>query len=144
MASWTDNVQQLTSFKPYVSQEPIISEMSLVGREKQMKYDEGVQRIQNQIENVAGMDVVRDVDKQYLQSALNQLGGNLRKVAAGDFSNYQLVNSVGGMIGSISKDSNIQNAVGNTMKYRKEMATADQLKKDGKFSVNREYDLQKA
>ncbi len=143
MASFTDNTQALSTFKPYISQAPIIEEMSIVGREKQGKYDEGIQKIQGQIDTVAGMDVVRDVDKQYLQQALNQLGGNLRKVAAGDFSNYQLVNSVGGMISQIGKDTNIQNAVGSTAKYRKGVAAMETAIKEGKSSPSNEYAFNK-
>jgi hypothetical protein len=140
MASFTDSVQQLTNFKPYVDQLPI-NAMVEVGRYKQGLYDQGVQKIQAQIENVAGMDVVRDVDKQYLQSKLNQLGGNLRKVAAGDFSNFQLVNSVGGMINQIGKDPNIQGAVSSTMRYRRGIQDMDTAKKEGKSAPSNEWDF---
>ena len=45
--------------------------------------------IQSNIDNIAGLDIVRGVDKAYLQSKLNQLGNNLMTVAAGDFSNFE-------------------------------------------------------
>jgi hypothetical protein len=141
MASFTDNVPQLTNFKEYVPQQPIEA-MVNVGRTKQAQYDQGVEKLQNQIENIAGLDVIRDVDKQYLQSKLNSLGKNLSLVAAGDFSNYQLVNSVGGMINKIGKDTTIQTAVGNTMKYRKGLNEMDQAKKDGKSSPSNEWAFQ--
>jgi len=139
MASFTDH---LPIFNEYVQQQPVEA-MLQVGMQKQARYDEGVQKIQSQIDKVAGMDVVRDVDKQYLQSKLNTLGGDLRKVAAGDFSNYQLVNSVGGMINSIGKDRNIQNAVGSTMRYRKGMLDMETAIKEGKSSPSNEYDFNK-
>jgi hypothetical protein len=75
------------------------------------------------------MDVMRDVDKNYLQSRLNQLGSDLTTVAAGDFSNFQLVNSVGGMATQISKDKNVQNAVTSTSHYRNEIKRMDEAKK---------------
>jgi len=90
MASFTDNAQALSQFNPYIQQLPV-EEMIDVGKRRQTAHNEGVQKIQTEIENVAGLDVVRDVDKAYLQSKLNQLGNNLRTVAAGDFSNFQLV-----------------------------------------------------
>ena len=93
MASFTDKPMQ---FNPYIQQLPV-EEMVKVGMIKQDQYDKGVQKIQGQIDQVAGLDIYKDVDKAYLQSKLNQLGGNLTTVAAGDFSNFQLVNSVGGM-----------------------------------------------
>lgn len=135
----TGNLPYLTNFKPYISQAPVIEEMGIVGREKQAKYDEGIQKIQGHIDQIAGIDVVRDIDKKYLQQSLNQLGGNLRKVAAGDFSNYQLVNSVGGMIDSISKDPNIQNAAYSTAKYRREVGNMESARKNGKSSPENEW-----
>jgi len=83
MASYTD---QIPKFNPYIQQLPIEA-MVQVGMEKQRRYDEGLQKIQTNIDNIAGLDVVRDVDKQYLQSKLNDLGSKLKTVAAGDFSN---------------------------------------------------------
>ena len=106
MASFTDNPQLLTNFNPYVQQLPVDA-MREVGMYKQAKYDEGVQKIQTAIDNVAGLDVIRDVDKGYLQSKLNELGNNLKTVAAGDFSNFQLVNSTAGMANAIAKDDKV-------------------------------------
>lgn len=126
MASFTDDLQYLTQHKPYVEQNPVQA-MVEVGRFKQSQYDQGIQRINQQIENVAGIDVVRDADKNYLQSKLNELGGKLKSVAAGDFSQYQLVNSVGGMINSVAKDKGVQNAASSTAWYRKQV---EKMQKD--------------
>jgi len=117
MASFTDIIPQ---FNPYVQQLPVEAMVS-VGMEKQRRYDEGLQKIQSQFEQVAGLDVVRDADKKYLQSKLNELGSNLKGFAASDFSNFQLVNSVGGMVKQVSNDKNVQNAVSSTAWYRKQL-----------------------
>ena len=85
MASFTDQISQ---FNPYIQQLPVDA-MVKVGMQKQAQYDQGVQKIQGYIDNIAGMDVMRDVDKQHLQSKLNELGSRLRTVAAGDVSNAQ-------------------------------------------------------
>ena len=106
MASYTDSIPQ---FNPYVQQLPVEA-MVQVGMEKQKRYDEGIQKIQTSIDNIAGLDVATDVDKAYLQSKLNQLGNDLRIVGAGDFSNFQLVNSVNGMTNQIVKNRNILNS----------------------------------
>ena len=116
MASFTDAI---STFNPYVSQLPVDA-MVKVGMYKQQKYDEGVQKIQGYIDNIAGLDVYRPVDKQYLQSKLNELGSNLKGVAAGDFSNQQVVNSVGGMATQLIKDKQVQNAVASTANIRKQ------------------------
>lgn len=134
MASFTDKIP---SFNPYVQQLPVEA-MAQVGMEKQQRYDQGIQKIQSSIDNVAGMDIARDVDKQYLQSKLDQLGTNLRTVAAGDFSNFQLTNSVAGMASRIAKDSVVQNAVYSTKVMRKGQEELEQAKKDGKSSIQNE------
>lgn len=137
MASFTDNPELLSRFNPYVQQLPVEAMVS-VGQQKQQQYDLGVQKIQDHIEKVAGLDIVRPVDKQNLQSKLNNLKGDLRKVSAGDFSNYQLVNSVGGMASKIGKDTDIQNAVSNTIKFRKDQAEVEEARKSGKGSPQNE------
>lgn len=137
MASFTDILPQ---FNPYIQQLPVDA-MVQVGMEKQRRYDEGVQKIQTQIDNIAGMDVIRDVDKAYLQSKLNELGNNLKTVAAGDFSNFQLVNSVSGMANQIGKDPIIQGAVGSTAWYRKQKADMEKAIADGKSSQQNQWDF---
>jgi hypothetical protein len=82
MASFTDIIPQ---FNPYVQQLPVEA-MVQVGMEKQKRYDEGIQKIQSQIDTVAGLDISKPLHKMYLQSKLNELGNNLKTVAAGDFS----------------------------------------------------------
>jgi hypothetical protein len=134
MASWTDAISQ---FNPYVSTLPVEA-MVKVGMEKQKRYDDGVQKIQSQIDQVAGLDVLKDVDKNYLQSKLNQLGSDLRTFAASDFSNYQLVNSVSGMTKQVSNDQTVQNAVSATSHYRSEVKRIDEARKKGKSDKNNE------
>jgi hypothetical protein len=137
MASYTDAISQ---FNPYVQQLPV-ELMTKVGMQKQAQYDQGVQKIQTYIDNVAGLDIYRNVDKEYLQSKLGQLGNNLKTVAAGDFSNQQLVNSVGGMVNTLGKDSIIQNAVMSTANYKKEHARMLKEYDAGKGSVQNNYDF---
>lgn len=137
MASFTDAIPQ---FNPYIQQLPVEA-MVAVGMEKQQRYDQGIQKIQSQIDQVAGLDVVRDVDKQYLQSKLNELGSKLKTVAAGDFSNYQLVNSVAGMASSVVKDNNVLSSVQATAQYRKEQKFMEESRQKGESAIQNEYDF---
>ena len=137
MASWTDKMPQ---FNPYIQQMPVEA-MSQVGMYKQQQYNQGLEKIQGQIENVAGLDIIRDVDKKYLESKLNELGGKLNTVAAGDFSNFQLVNSVGGMTNQIAKDKSIQSAVSSTSRYRKQLTNMETAIKEGKSSQSNIFDF---
>jgi hypothetical protein len=141
MASWTD--RNAPNFSPYIQQLPVEA-MVNVGTQKQQLYNEGLQRIQSQIDSVAGMDVVRDVDKSYLQSKLDQLGSNLKSVAAADFSDFQLTNSIGGAINKIAKDNNVVNAVSSARMYRQQ---TELLRKDiteGKSNPANELAFNKA
>jgi hypothetical protein len=113
--------------------------MVKVGMQKQAQYDQGVQKIQSYIDNVAGMEILNGADKEYLQSKLNQLGSKLTTVAAGDFSNQQLVSAVGGMAGQIIKDDNIQNAVFSTANAKKQQQRIDADLKNGKLNKSSEY-----
>ena len=134
MASFTDIIPQ---FNPYIQQLPVEA-MVTVGMEKQRRYDEGVQKIQAQIDNIAGMDILRPQDKAYLQSKLNELGNNLKVVAAGDFSNFQLVNSVGGMVGQIGKDKFVQAAVQSTARDRQQLSLMEEDRKKGTLTPDNE------
>ena len=133
MASYKDPYN--LTFNPYVQQRPVEAMMK-VGVYKQERYDQGLQKIQESIDNIAGLDVVRDVDKQYLQSKLNQLGGQLSMVAGGDFSNFQLVNSVNGMTNQVAKDPNVLNAVASASRYRKALEEKQKIVQEGKGSAS--------
>ena len=135
MASFTDTLPQ---FNPYVQQLPVDA-MVKVGMEKQRRYDEGIKKIQTSIDNIAGLDVIKDVHKNYLQSRLNELGSNLKGFAAADFSDNQLVTSVGGMTNQIVGDPVIQNAVSSTKKVRKEQGIMEEARKQGKSSPSNEW-----
>jgi hypothetical protein len=135
MASFTDIIPQFT---PYVQQLPVEA-MVAVGMEKQKRYDEGVQKIQQSIDKIAGLQVDKDVEKAYLQSKLNQLGNDLTFVAAGDFSNYQIVNSVDGMAKQIAYDPNIQTAISSSAKRRKEYEFMEEARKKGELNPSNEY-----
>ena len=137
MASYTENLNSLTSFSPYRQQQPI-EQMREVGQIRQAQYNQGIERIQTSIDNVAGLDVSKDIHKEYLQSKLNELGSKLKTVAAGDFSNFQLVNNVMGMTNQIVKDPVIQNAVYSTQVIRKGQQDMEAAKQAGKSSPQNE------
>ncbi len=134
MASFTDQISQ---FNPYIQELPI-EEMVKVGMYKQQQYDAGVQKIQSYVDNIAGLAVSKPQHKQYVQSQLNELGNKLKTVAAADFSNQQLVNSVGGMAGQILKDPIVQNAVYSTKVIQKGYQDMEAARKAGKSSKDNE------
>ena len=139
MASYTDKIP---TFNPYVEQQPIDA-MLKVGMYKQQKYEDGVKKIQTNIDNVAGLDIANTVQQKYLQSKLNSLGNNLRFFAASDFSDFSLVNSVNGMTKQITKDEDVINAVSSTAKLRAGYKKKAELAKKGLTDKNNDdyYDM---
>lgn len=135
MASFTDSI---STYNPYISELPV-DLMTKVGMAKQQQYEQGIQKIQSTIDNVVGLDIYRDNDKQYLQSKLNQLGNDLKWVGASDFSDFQLVNSVNGMTNQLAKDPNVLNAVSSTARVRKGFADMESAKKAGKSSATNDW-----
>ena len=139
MASYTDKIP---TFNPYVEQQPVDA-MLKVGVYKQKMYEEGVKKIQTTIDNVAGLDIANPVQQKYLQSKLNSLGNNLTFLAAGDFSDFSLVNSVNGMTKQITKDDDVINAVSSTAKLRAGYKKKAELAKKGLTDKNNDdyYDM---
>ena len=135
MASFTD---QILGYNPYVQQLPVDA-MVKVGMQKQAQYDQGVQKIQSYVDNVAGISVLRPVDQQHLKSKIGELGNRLKTVAAGDFSNSQLVNSVGGMVGQVAKDPFVMAAVYSTQNDAKNQAEMSADEKTGKITPHARY-----
>lgn len=139
MASYTDKIP---TFNPYVAQQPVDA-MLKVGVYKQQKYEEGVKKIQTSIDNIAGLDIANVAQQKYLQSKLNTLGNNLTFLAAGDFSDFSLVNSVNGMTKQIAKDEDVINAVSSTAKLRAGYKKREELAKKGLTDKNNDdyYDM---
>lgn len=134
MASFTDAISQ---FNPYVQQLPVEA-MAQVGMYKQQQYDQGVQKVQSYMDRMAGLEVT-DKHKPYLQSKLNELSGRLRTFAGADFSNQQLVSSVGGMAAQVGNDPIIQSGVYSAQMIKKGLADIEKAKKDGKSAPENEW-----
>lgn len=134
MASFVDQPYQ---FNEFVQTTPIES-MVKVGMHKQERYDQNVQRIQATMDAQAALPVMRDVDKSYLQSMLNSVHGELKKVGAADFSQQQLMDSVGGMADQISKDQNILSAVQSTENHRIQQQRMEDARQKGVLTPQNE------
>lgn len=135
MASFTD---EIVGFNPYIAQIPV-DDYVRVGMVKQQQYNEGVQKVQSYIDSVAGLDVIKPEQKEYLQQRVGQLQGETSKILSEDFSNQQLVNSVGNLTNKIAGDPIVQNAVASTAKYRAENGRMKEAQEKGLNSPSNEY-----
>jgi len=139
MASFTD---QLIPFNPYISQLPV-DDYVRVGMAKQMQYNEGVRKVQSYIDSVAGIEVIKPEQKDYLQKRTMQLQGEVSKIVQRDFSNQQLVNSVGVLTSKIASDPIIQGAEQSTRRYKAGMAKMKEAQSKGASSPSNEWYFQK-
>jgi hypothetical protein len=137
MASFTDN---LVAFNPYVSEIPV-DDYVRVGMIKQQQYNAGVEKVQGYIDSVAGLDVIKPEQKDYLSQRINNLKQEVGKVVQADFSQQQIVNSVGSLTNRIASDPIIQNSVASTQTYRQQLAAMRDAKDKGKSSVSNEWDF---
>lgn len=135
MASFTDKVPQ---FNPYVAQLPVDA-MVKVGMQKQQQYNEGIQKIQANVDKISGLDVGREVDKAYLQSKVNEVGNSLKTFMAADFSDAQLVNSTASITNSVSNDPFVRAAVYSTANDKKQMEEMEKDRQKGTLTPHAEY-----
>jgi hypothetical protein len=138
LASFTDN---LVAFNPYVQQIPV-DDYVRVGMIKQKNYDEGVQKVQGYIDSIAGLEVLKPEQKDYLHQRINNLQQEVGRVVQADFSNQQLINSVGALTSKIASDPIIQTSVDSTRTYKQGVAAMKEARDKGKSSVSNEWEFQ--
>lgn len=139
MASFTD---QLIAFNPYVQQLPV-DDYARIGIIKQDQYNQGVQKVQSFIDSISGIEVVKAEHKDYLNKRVNQLRGEVSKIVSRDFSNQQLVTSVGNLSSKIASDPIIQNAETSTKRYKEGISMMKKAQQEGKSSPSNEWVYQK-
>lgn len=83
-------------------------------QQKTQQYYAGIQKVQGVIDNIAGLELARDTDKQHLNSLFSGLQSKISNTVGSDFSSLSVVNSVAGMAGSIYRDPQIKNGVAST------------------------------
>lgn len=126
-------------FNPYI-QEVSPELLMQVGFVRQRSYDEGVQRVQGMVDKIAGLDVIKDTDKQLLQQKLTGMGTELSKLSGEDFSNPLLVGRISNLATGVYNDPGLQNAVLGTAAVRKKQAQIKELreKHPERYNVNNE------
>jgi len=135
MANWTQT--NSIQYKPYVAVNPVQA-MTEVGIAREQELQLGVQKVNSYFEQIGGLDIARDLDKQYVQQRLGDLKTGITKNLSGDFSDQRIINQIGGAATTIYKDPQVQRAVVSTGAIRKGYADIDAAKKAGKSNPNNE------
>lgn len=138
MANFTD---QPIQFTPYVETTPVQA-MVAVGMQKEQDFKQGIAKVQAYVDTIAGLDIAKEEDKQYVSSKLNEVKEGIAKNLSGDFSDSRITNQIGGAAVHIYKDPIVQNAVISTTNYRKGIADMELARKEGKSSIANEWDFQ--
>ena len=108
-----------TVHKPLEYTQPV--DLNLLGKVlqyEQGEFDKGVRNVQSTIDSIAALDVVKDVDRQYLNTKLSNLVSSINNIGGVDYSDPNVQNQISGMSTQIYGDDKIINAVGNTKKFR--------------------------
>jgi len=135
MASFTD--QTNIQYTPYIETNPTDAYLK-VGMYKEQQLQAGIQKVQQTVDTLTGLPIIKDEDKQYLQNKISSLKTGITKNLSGDFSDSRIVNQIAGAAKSIYSDPIVQNSVQGTMSYKKGLADIEQAKKDGKWNVANE------
>lgn len=104
MSSFTDDILH---YNPYVTQLPTDDYIN-AGLQLQSRYNEGVQRTQNFLDSVNGLEIAGDANRQYLRNKVSELEGKVAKVAGSDFAKTSVSSQVSRLAGMIYKDPIVQ------------------------------------
>ncbi len=131
MASFVGAIEK---FNPYVQQIPVDA-YTKVGTFKQQQYDAGVMKVQDTIDNIAGLDIANEGGRAYLQNRVADLTKNLNKYSQVDLSNPNNVSQLIGLAKPLYQDTNIVNDVVNTGIYRKWSKEANESFRAGRMEL---------
>lgn len=135
MASFTDsgNIQ----FTPYIETNPTDAYLR-VGMYKESQLQAGIQKVQQTIDTLTGLPIIKEEDKQYLQNKLSSLKTGITKNLSGDFSDSRITNQIAGAAKNIYTDPVVQNSVQGTMAYKAGLADIEEAKKKGTWNIANE------
>lgn len=135
MASFTD--VQSVPFTPYIETNPVDAYLR-VGMYKEQQLAAGIQKVQQTVDTLTGLPIMKEEDKQYLQNKLSQLKTGITKNLSGDFSDSRITNQIAGAAKQIYSDPIVQNSVQGTMAYQKGLSDIEEAKKKGTWNVANE------
>lgn len=135
MASFTS--RDSIPFTPYIETNPVDAYLK-VGMYKEDQLRQGLQKVQQTVDTLTGLPIMKEEDKQYLQNRLGELKGGISKNLSGDFSDSRIVNQIAGAARTIYSDPVVQNSVQGTMAYQKGQQDIEEARKAGKSNVANE------
>ena len=105
---------------------------------KQGKYDLNKEKIQQTVQNITGLDLMRPQDAEYLNNKLQNVLNVVNQYGVGDLSLDSNTDYIKSSIANIADDKVMAGYLG-TMSVRNIQKEAEEARKDGKF-VQKNYD----
>lgn len=131
MASFVGAIEQ---FNPYIQQIPTEAYMK-VGMFKEQQYMAGIEKVQDHIDKIAGLDIANEGGRNYLKARVDELTKTLNKYSMADFSNPNNITQLVSLAKPLYQDENIVNDVINTGIYRKWNKESSEAYKAGKMEL---------
>lgn len=128
MSSWTDTPH---GFNPYIKTLPVDAYTS-VGMYKEEQLKEGINKVQQYVDSIAGLPIDKEATRQYVQGKLGEIKKGLGENISGDFSDQRLVSQIGGAVSKIASDPVVINGMAGTASIRAGAAAIAEAKKTGK------------
>ena len=134
-------------FKPTPYELPI--SLDLMGQVLQYKdnlFKQNASKVQSQIDAFGSLDVMRGVDKEYLNKKINNLVNNVNSLGGVDLSDNNTLNKIESMGSDIYNDNNVMNAISSTHAIRTLQSNIDKIKTNPKMKgmyspANEEWDM---
>lgn len=120
-------------FNPYISTIPVDLYAKVITT-KQAQYDEGLQRIQSYVQNVTGLEMGREPDKQYYQQKIGQLRSQIESTLSSDMSKRSVVNQAGAFASQLYNDKRIRNSVLSYLHKKDFYNQVSKAQEDGTFA----------
>ena len=112
---------------------------------RKAKFDEGVNKVQASINQIADLPTLTQQDSEYLANKINSLTDNLNKTAGLDLSDSRNVNQLSNSALEIANDKTVLNAVSSARNHQKNLKFIEDAKSNPKkygdiVSVQNEWD----
>jgi len=139
-------LSQNVKSNPYVL--PVdINLMGKVLQFKEANFKANAAKVQEQINSVQNTDLIKDEDKEYLTTKLNNLVENINGMGGVDLGDINVANQLGQMTSNIYSDNDLLESITSTQKVRKLQATYEKMQTDPKLkgtfaTQNFAYDMQ--
>lgn len=99
-----------------------------VGMMKQMKYDQTVSDVQNQLNLVGEQDIMKDSERSYVSGRLKETVNKLNEFSGMDLSDSNVANQLKSYTTNLARDPRIYNAIADTRAIRNNMAQLNEIK----------------